>query len=296
MIILKWILKMTDCKLSFEFFPPKSESAHLQLHRTSQKLKAYSPSFFSVTFGAGGSTQHETPETVRLLLQNYTVAPHISCMGSSRDNLIELLDQYSTLGVKNLIVLRGDRPSGLGACQSDLQHASDLVALIKSHFPGRFAIYVAAYPECHPEAKTLLSDVLALKIKQDAGANSAITQYFYSVESYFHYRALANKQGINMPIIPGIMPIMDFDKLMRFSKRCEAEIPRWLIKQMSVYAGDPDSQYQLGLDVVTHLCEQLVNCGVEHLHFYTLNQSKTVESILSRLGVAKTEVVSEVGM
>ena len=277
--------------LSFEFFPPQSDAALTQLGAVAQKLQVSSPQFCSVTFGAGGSTQEATPRTVAALKSQLgmPVVPHISCMAASSDELSTLLDHYQSIGTTQLVVLRGDRPSGAGLWQTEWTYASELVAFIQKHYGNTFSLRVAAYPESHPEASSLLADVHALKLKQDAGANSALTQYFFNADSFYHYQALATQQGVTMPIIPGIMPIMDFEKLQRFSKRCEAEIPRWLVKQMESYASDPASQYQLGLDVVTHLCEQLLAMGVQHLHFYTLNQSQAVQTILQRLGVASRQ-------
>ncbi len=287
---------MSSIALSFEFFPPRSDVALSELTQVALELQTAHPHFFSVTFGAGGSTQQATPQAVSALQAQLAVpvVPHISCMAASRDELCALLDRYQSMKVRQLVVLRGDRPSGSGLWQTEWAYASDLVEFIQQRYGNAFTMRVAAYPESHPEAMTLLDDIQALKMKQDAGATSALTQYFFNADSFYHYQTLAARHGVTMPIIPGIMPIMDFDKLQRFSKRCEAEIPRWLVKQMDSYANDPTSQYQLGLDVVTHLCEQLLKTGVKELHFYTLNQSHAVKTILGRLGVVSYQQSEEV--
>lgn len=276
----------SDVALSFEFFPPKDNIGTERLLTVANRLSAYCPDFFSMTFGAGGGYQHHTPEAVAALIAqpSVAVAPHISCMAASPSVVLALLQRYQAMGIKRLVVLRGDRPSGWGGAAGAFEYASDLIQFIRQQTGDHFSLDVAAYPECHPESMSMQQDIQALKIKQDAGADRAITQYFFNIDSYYHYCEACQKAGVTLPIVPGIMPITRFDNLQRFSARCEAEIPRWLVKLMANYVGDVASQQSLGLEVVSHLCEQLLALEVGELHFYTLNRSKAVMAILGRLG------------
>ena len=270
--------------ISFEFFPPKStEGTHLLL-QTAMTLSTLSPAFFSVTFGAGGSTREGTLDTVKELQRKISipVAPHLSCMGAKRDELINILRDYQALGLKRIVALRGDVPSGMGM-SGEFKLASELVSLIRDITGDYFHIEVAAYPECHPQSKNAHDDVLNLKRKSDAGANSAITQYFFNPDAYFFFLEQCAKQQIFIPIVPGIMPIFHFTKLARFSDRCGAEIPRWLAKRLEAYGDDVESIRQFGVEVIYHLCERLLLGGAPGLHFYTLNHAELSEQIVQQL-------------
>ncbi len=270
--------------VSFEFFPPKTDEQRAQLDRTVEKLKVYSPEYVSCTFGAGGSTLNHTTETVQRLKQAHGLdaAPHLSCVGGTREEIRALLDQYRELGCTRIVALRGDLPSGMGQ-PGDLRHASELVQFIRSEHGGHFHIEVAAYPETHPQARDALSDLRHFKEKVDAGANGALTQYFYNADAYFAFVESARKLGVTIPIVPGVMPISNFGQLRRFSEQCGAEIPRWLEKRMLAYADDADSIREFGADVVAALCEKLVAGGASSLHFYTVNLARPTQSVLSRL-------------
>ncbi len=250
-----------------------------------KQLAVVNPEFFSVTFGAGGSTQDRTVETIRqIMTEGYNAAPHLSCVASRRDNIRAMLDVYKSMGVKRIVALRGDLPSGMGSL-GELQYANELVAFIREHTGDLFHIEVAAYPEVHPQAKSARDDILNFKRKMDAGADSAITQYFYNADSYFHFVDECRKQGITAPIVPGIMPILKFSQLARFSDACGAEIPRWMRKTLEGYGDDSESVQAFGLDVVTRLCERLLAGGAPGLHFYTLNQAGPSLEIWKRLGL-----------
>lgn len=270
--------------ISFEFFPPKTKEGLAHLCETATILADYRPDFFSVTFGAGGSTREGTVETVKLLQQTTAVcvAPHLSCIGESRRNLADILECYRSLGVQHLVALRGDLPSGMGHA-GEFKFASELVALIRKLTGDYFHIDVAAYPEVHPQAMSARDDLLNLKRKYEAGANSAITQYFFNPDAYFYYREACLKENIYLPLVPGIMPIMQFNKLVQFSDRCGAEIPRWIRKRLESYGDDKESIQAFGLEVVDHLCERLIAGGVPGLHFYTLNQAKATVNVLNKL-------------
>lgn len=261
--------------ISFEFFPPKTEEGMMKLEKTAQELSALHPNFFSVTFGAGGSTRAGTLNTVKMLQQmnSISIAPHLSCIGSSRQALIEILQIYRSMGIKRLIALRGDLPSGMGNA-GELPYASDLVKLIREETGDYFHINVAAYPEIHPQAKNAESDRVHFMEKILAGANSAITQYFFNADGYFYFRDECAKRGIHIPIIPGIMPITQFSKLRRFSDLCGAEIPRWLSKRFESYGDDQASIQALGHEIVLNLCQRLMDGGAPGFHFYTLNHSE----------------------
>lgn len=273
--------------ISFEFFPPKSEEGSKHLTEAAAILMQHSPYFFSVTFGAGGSTRIGTIETVSKLQQQHHdvfITPHLACIGCSREELVSIIQQYKALGVKRIVALRGDLPSGAGIA-GEYKYASELVALIREISGDYFHLDVGAYPEIHPQAKSAYDDVMSLKCKQDAGANGAITQYFFNPDAYFYYRDECEKQGIYLPITPGIMPITQYSKLARFSEICGAEIPQWLRRRLESYGDDLSSIKQFGLEVVTELCQQLIEGGAPGLHFYTLNHAEAASAILANLGL-----------
>lgn len=268
---------------SFEFFPPKTAEGMEKLRDARKELAKFNPEFFSVTFGAGGSTRDRTMETVmEIQREGYQAAPHISCISSSRAEIRELLHTYQAQGIKRLVALRGDVPSG-EVSAGDFKYAAELVEFIRVETGDHFFIEVAAYPEFHPEAKTPTADLQNLKRKMDAGANSAITQYFYNSDAYFRFVEQCDSFGITMPIVPGIMPINNITQLARFSNVCGAEIPRWLKMRLEEYGDDMASIRALGIDVVSELCETLKVWGVPSLHFYTLNQSATISTIINNI-------------
>lgn len=277
-------MKQQSLNISFEFFPPKTDEGMANLQKTAAQLTAHQPEFFSVTFGAGGSTRDGTLTTVKMLQNSHSisVAPHLSCMGSTRQSLIDLLHTYQSLGVKRIVALRGDLPSGMGN-PGELRYAYELVKLIRETTGDYFHIEVAAYPEIHPQAKTAQTDVLNFKNKILAGANSAITQYFFNADAYFYFRDECAKQAITVPIIPGIMPVTQFSKLLRFSELCGAEIPRWLCKRFAAYGDDQASIQALGYEVVLNLCQRLAEGGAPGFHFYTLNQGEMSAKLISAL-------------
>ncbi len=270
--------------VSFEFFPPQTPEGLTKLVATSRQLAALKPEYFSVTFGAGGSTRERTLEAVQLLKQEgYNAAPHLSCIGSTRENIRAILGTYKQLGIKRIVALRGDLPSGM-ASAGEFHYANELVTFIRAETGDHFRIEVAAYPEFHPQAKSPRDDLLNFKRKADAGANSAITQYFYNADAYFRFVDDSRKLGVTIPIVPGIMPIMKYSQLARFSDACGAEIPRWMRKTLESYGDDSAAVQAFGLDVVTALCEKLLAGGAPGLHFYTLNQAAATSEILKRLG------------
>ena len=270
--------------ISFEFYPPKTDEQRTQLDRSVQRFKAHDPQFMSVTFGAGGSTLSHTPETVQRLRSEHGVSgvPHISCVGGSREEIRSLLKLYRALGCDRVVALRGDLPSGM-ARSGDLRYASELVALIRSEHGDHFHIEVAAYPETHPQADDALVDLRNFKTKVDAGADGAITQYFYNADAYFRFVDDVRAAGIEVPIVPGIMPISNFSQLRRFSEACGAEIPRWIGQRMRAYGDDAERIRAFAADVVASMCKRLVAGGAPALHFYTLNLSKPTLSVLERL-------------
>jgi methylenetetrahydrofolate reductase (NADPH) len=275
----------TDRIYSFEFFPPASADGALKLRATRAQLAQLGPKFFSVTYGAGGSTRERTLATVLdILASGQDAAPHISCIGSSRESIRGALETYRTNGIRHLVALRGDLPSGT-ADFGEFRYASDLVEFIRADSGDWFNIDVACYPEYHPQARSPTDDLLSFKRKMDAGANSAITQYFYNADSYYHFVDDAAALGIAAPITPGIMPIASFSKLARFSDACGAEIPRWIRKKLESFADDTTSLRAFGLDVVTDLCADLLAHGAPGLHFYTLNQASLTSIIWQRLGL-----------
>jgi len=244
--------------ISFEFFPPKTPEAMNDLVVTAHELSTFKPQFFSVTFGAGGSTRDGTLDTVKMLQQktNVIAVPHLACIGFNREDILQTLDSYQAAGVRRIVALRGDLPSGMGTA-GEFQYASELVQLTRDATGDYFHIVVAAYPEIHPQAISAQDDVINLKRKYEAGANTAITQYFFNPDAYFYYVDECAKAGINMPIIPGIMPIMQYSKLARFSDMCGAEIPRWIRKRLESYGDDLDSVREFGVEVVYNLWRQI---------------------------------------
>jgi methylenetetrahydrofolate reductase (NADPH) len=276
---------MNNIELSVEFFPPQTPEGADKLRATWATLAQLKPAFFSVTFGAGGSTQDRTFETVEeIRAAGLPAAPHLSCIGSTRARVREILERYRAAGIHRIVALRGDLPSGM-AEPGELRHANELVEFIRKETGDWFHIEVAAYPEYHPQARTPREDLLNFKRKAEAGADTAITQFFYNADAYEHFVAAARAEGVTIPIIPGIMPIASFSKLSRFADNCGAEIPRWLRKRFESYGDDAASIRALGLDVVTELCERLIRGGAPGLHFYTLNQAGLTMEIVKRLGL-----------
>ena len=272
-------------EISIEFFPPTTADGADKLRATCEKLTVLKPAFFSVTYGAGGSTRERTFATVKeIAAAGHEAAPHLSCVGSSRDSIREILREYADAGIRRIVALRGDLPSGAGAA-GEFRYANELVEFIRAETGDRFHIEVAAYPEWHPQAKSPRDDLAAFKRKVDAGANSAITQYCYNVDAYLHFVDAARKMGVDIPIIPGIMPIGSFSKLARFSDACGAEIPRWMRKSFESYGDDTDSIRAFGLDVVTRLCEKLIAEGAPGLHFYSMIMAGPTTEICRRLGL-----------
>ena len=275
---------MRNIPISFEFFPPQTPDGMEKLSNTRKQLALLRPEYFSVTFGAGGSTRDRTLETVQQIhREGYNVAPHLSCVGSTRENIRSLLHTYKEMGVNRIVALRGDLPSGM-ASTGEFQYANELVSFIRAETGDHFHIEVAAYPEFHPQAKSARDDLLNFKRKATAGADSAITQYFYNADAYFQFVEQCRLLGVTIPIIPGIMPIVKYSQLARFSETCGAEIPRWIRKTLESYGDDTESIQRFGLDIVTRLCEQLLAGGAPGLHFYTLNQSSQSLEICKRLG------------
>lgn len=288
---------MRQHNLSFEFFPPKTEQGRENLIYEAVKISYTNPEFYSVTYGAGGSTREGTLYTVNMLRMNTAipVTPHLSCTGSTREELIEVLQAYKSFGIKRIVALRGDLPSGMGQA-GELRYANELVELIRTETSNYFHIVVAAYPECHPQAACAQLDIINLKKKVDAGADAAITQYFYNPDAYFYFVDACHKHGINIPITPGIMPVHSFSRLMRFSEVCGAEIPQWMRRRFQAYGDDQESIRQFGIEVVHRLCERLLLGGAPGLHFYTLNHAEPTMTIVEMLqpGVQLT-VVSDSG-
>jgi methylenetetrahydrofolate reductase (NADPH) len=269
--------------ISLEFFPPKTPEGATKLRAVRAELRVLAPEFCSVTYGAGGSTQEGTFATVReILAEGFDAASHFSCIGATREGVRGQLAQLKAMGVRRLVALRGDLPSGYGS-GGEFQYASDLVAFIRAETGRDFHIEVAAYPEVHPQAKSPAADVQAFVTKARAGADSAITQYFYNSDAYFRFVDEAHHAGCDIPVVPGIMPITSSTQLMRFSDACGAEIPRWIRQRLMAFGDDVASIRAFGLDVVTDLCDQLRNAGVPGLHFYTMNQSAATLEICRRL-------------
>lgn len=278
---------MSNSHISFEFFPPQTDEGVEKLAVTRRQLATLNPEFFSVTFGAGGSTRDRTLETVtQIKREGFEAAPHLSCVGSTRENIRAILKTYQDAGIRRIVALRGDLPSGM-ATAGEFQYANELVEFIRTETGDHFHLEVAAYPEFHPQARSARDDIVNFKRKIDAGANSAITQYFYNADSYFHFLDECQKLGIDAPVVPGIMPIVRYSQLARFSDACGAEIPRWMRKTMEGFGDDNESVQAFGRDVVTAMCEKLLRGGAPGLHFYTLNQATPCMAIYERLGLSK---------
>lgn len=274
---------MKSSDFSFEFFPPKTPAGMENLRAARDELAAFNPEFYSVTFGAGGSTRDKTMDTVLdIQAAGYEAAPHISCISSTKEEIRDLLKAYQANNIKRLVTLRGDMPSGL-VSGGDFKYANELVRFIREETGDYFHLEVAAYPEFHPEAKSPNADLTHLKNKIDAGANSVITQYFYNVDAYFRFLDQCEKIGITAPIIPGVMPIYNITQLARFSNVCGAEIPRWLKMRLEEFGDDMPSLQAFGVDVVSELCETLQAHGVPSLHFYTLNRAATISEIIRNI-------------
>ncbi|MFC4160788.1 methylenetetrahydrofolate reductase [NAD(P)H] [Chitinimonas lacunae] len=270
---------------SFEFFPPKTPEGVEKLRNTRRQLGQFRPAFFSVTFGAGGTTQQGTLDTVREIRQEgFEAAPHLSCIGSTRQNIHHLLSLYRENGIRRIVALRGDIPSGMVEV-GEFRYANELVEFIRREFGDWFHIEVAAYPEYHPQARSAHDDLKHFVQKVEAGASSAITQYFFNPDAYFAFVDEVTARGVSVPVVPGIMPINNFTQLARFSDTCGAEIPRWLRLKLQSYGDDVASIRALGLDVVTDLCRKLLDGGAPGLHFYTLNSAGAVSTIWQRLGL-----------
>jgi len=275
---------MATLPISFEFFPPRTDEQKLVLEATWQKLVPLKPRYLSVTFGAGGSTLDATCETVNELIQKsgVPVAPHISCMARSKEMLRDLLQGYRQAGVRRLVVLRGDRPDGVSG-PGPFQYASELVRFVRDEFAGYFHIEVACYPEFHPESPSPQSEMKYFKHKVEAGADGAVTQYFYNPDSYFYFVDDCRRLGIDIPVTPGIMPITNYQQLSRFSEMCGAEIPRWIRRRLEGFGDDAASIREFGLDVVSALCERLLEGGAPGLHIYTLNRANASLLLWQRL-------------
>ncbi|MBK5913973.1 methylenetetrahydrofolate reductase [NAD(P)H] [Rhodocyclus purpureus] len=272
---------------SVELFPPQTAEGAEKLRAVRRQLAELGPEYFSVTFGAGGSTRDRTLETVlEVRAEGQRAAPHLSCIGATEQTIMHLLDEYRAHGIRDIVALRGDLPSGM-ATHGNFRYASDLVEFIRARTGDWFHIEVAAYPEFHPQAASAQADLAAFKRKVDAGADAAITQYFYNADAYFRFIDDCDALGITIPIVPGIMPISSFSRLARFSDTCGAEIPRWMRKKLEGFGDDADSIRAFGLDVVTALCERLLAGGAPGLHFYTLNQAGLTCELWQRLGLPR---------
>jgi methylenetetrahydrofolate reductase (NADPH) len=277
---------MMSIELSIEFFPPHTDEGVEKLRATRQRLAALKPEFFSVTYGAGGSTRERTLAVVmEIAAEGFDAAPHLSCIGSTRAGVREMLADFAGRGIRRIVALRGDLPSGM-VDAGEFRYANELVEFIRAETGDRFRIEVAAYPEWHPQSKSPREDLLNFKRKVDAGADSAITQYFYNADAYGHFVAEARALGITVPIIPGIMPVASFSKLARFSDACGAEIPRWMRRKFESFGDDTDSIRAFGLDVVAELCQRLIDDGAPGLHFYSMNQAGLTLELCRRLGLA----------
>ena len=272
---------------SIEFFPPKTEEGAVKLRETREELAKLNPAYFSVTYGAGGSTQKGTLDTV-LEIKNAgnEAAPHITCVGSTKENIRELLQTYIDNRINRIVALRGDMPSGMRE-MGEFRYANELVEYIRNETGDHFHIEVAAYPEFHPQAKNAKADLDNFKRKVDAGANSAITQYFFNSDAYFRFIDDCEKMGVNIPIVPGIMPITNYKNLARFSDMCGAEIPRWIQKRLEGYGDDLESIRSFGHDVSSHLCSSLLEAGAPGLHFYCMNKSAAVINVWKNLSILK---------
>ena len=271
---------------SFEFFPPRSPDAEKQLSGTAENLAELHPLFFSVTFGAGGTTRQKTRETVIELKQRTGIesAPHISCIGSTRSGILRIIQDYRDQGIRRIVALRGDLPSGMMEV-GEFRYANELVEFIRAETGDYFHIDVAAYPEMHPQAPNIEADLKNFKRKVEAGANGAITQYFYNADAYFRFVDSCGKAGLDVPIVPGIMPIGNFFQISRFSEACGAEIPRWMRKRFEYFADNRESVLAFGVDAISMLCQNLLDSGAPGIHFYTMNRSELVRKIWDRLDI-----------
>ncbi|MBT9317500.1 methylenetetrahydrofolate reductase [NAD(P)H] [Leptothoe spongobia TAU-MAC 1115] len=270
--------------ISFEFFPPKTEEGIAKLMAQYKLLAAYNPEYFSITYGAGGTTRDRTKQLVLdINAKGIPAVPHLSCIGDTHHSLKALLDTYKNTGIGNIVTLRGDLPKDVADVANEFHYANELVTFIRQHYGDSFKLIVAAYPEVHPEAKNAQHDLINFKRKVEAGASAAITQYFYNSDAYEDFVNRCQQQGITIPIYPGIMPITNHEKLARFSRMCGAEIPQWIEKRLLDYQDEPSSLKAFGLDVVTQLCEKLITLGIPGFHFYTLNQSTPTLKILENL-------------
>ena len=273
-----------NTELSIEFFPPQTAEGLVRLKDERARLAALKPDFFSVTYGAGGSTRERTFAIVKeIAAEGFDAVPHLSCVGSTRTGIREILGEFKATGIRRIVALRGDLPSGMAEA-GELRYANELVEFIRAETGDTFQIIVAAYPEWHPQAKSPEADLRNFSRKAKAGANTAITQYFYNADAYFHFVDKARDAGVEIPIIPGIMPIASFYKLARFSDACGADIPRWMRRQFESYADDVESIRAFGLETVTRLCERLLQGGAPGLHFYSMNRASLTLEILHRLG------------
>lgn len=272
-------------KISIEFFPPQTPEGLEKLRGERAKLAVLKPEFFSVTYGAGGSTRERTFAVVKeIAAEGYEAAPHLSCIGSTRASIREILDEFQRAGIRRIVALRGDLPSGTAEA-GEFRYANELVEFIRSETGRQFQIEVAAYPEWHPQARFPRDDLANFVRKVKAGADSAITQYFYNADAYFHFVDEVRRQGVDIPIVPGIMPIVSFSKLARFSDVCGAELPRWMRRKFEGLGDDTEAIRAFGLDLVTSLCERLLAGGAPGLHFYSMNQSGLTTEICKRLGI-----------
>lgn len=271
-------------KLSLEFFPPRTEQGMEKLKNVIGQIGAMQPEYMSVTYGAGGTTQEKTLETVRYIQTqtDYAAAPHLTCVGATQESILSLLDHYAAMGIKRIVALRGDLPSGM-MDPGEFKYASDLVAFIKAERGDEFKLEVAAYPETHPQARNCDIGIKWFKHKVDQGADAAITQYFYNVDSYLYFIDNCEKNGIDLPIVPGIMPITNYENLIRFSEGCGAEVPRWLKCRLESFEDDKESLVAFGKDVITEMCQRLLDAGAPGLHFYSMNQVEPTLSIAQSL-------------
>lgn len=274
---------------SFEFFPPKTDEGVKKLRATREQLASLNPRFFSVTFGAGGSTRERTFETVSEIQRESGImaAPHLSCVGSTRDSIRSILQSYQDENIRHIVALRGDLPSGMGQ-PGEFRYANELVDFIRAETGDFFHIEVAAYPEFHPQASSAIADLENFRRKVESGANSAITQYFYNPDAYYNFIERCEQMGITLPVVPGIMPITNYTQLMRFSDMCGAEIPRWIRKRLEAYGDDIQSIRAFGEQVVTEMCRTLLDAGAPGLHFYTMNQAAPTTAIWNNLQLGES--------
>ena len=278
---------MNPIELSIEFFPPQTQEGVEKLRGVREKLASLKPDFLSVTYGAGGSTRERTFSVIKeIAAEGFNAAPHLSCVGSTRESIREILNDYKSAGIRRIVALRGDLPSGMNQ-SGEFRYANELIEFIRAETGDHFHLAVAAYPEWHPQARSPNDDLAAFARKAKAGANSAITQYFYNADAYFHFVDEVRALGVDIPIIPGIMPIVGFSKLARFSDACGAELPRWMRRKFEGMGDDVDSIRAFGLDIVTRLCERLISGGAPGLHFYSMNMSALTLEICQRLNIGQ---------